>query len=84
MVVLPLGESTQQSTTKATSTARKVVAMTAKATTKAGRVTAAGAMRVTVTTAATVATMTPNGDEENKDSNSKNRDNAMMKLTTTT
>jgi len=37
-----------------------------------------------VTTAATVATMTPNGDEENKDSNSKNRDNAMMKLTTTT
>ena len=56
------GKGTQQSTTKAISTARNVVATTARATTKAARATAAGATR---TTAVFVATMTPNGDEDN-------------------
>ena len=56
--------------------ARKVVAMTAKATAKVARVTGAGAT-MTTATAATAATMTPNGEEDNKDGNSKNNDKAM-------
>ncbi len=75
------GEGTQQSTTKATSTAKNVVATTARATTKAARATVAGATR---TTAVMVATMTPNGDEDNEDGNSKTNDKATMKPPTTT
>jgi hypothetical protein len=47
-------------------------------TTKAARATAAGATR---TTAVLVATMTPNGDKDNKDGNSKNNDKATTKPT---
>ena len=51
--------------------ARNVVVMTARAMTKAAGATVAGATRMTATTvmmmamAATVATMTPNGDKHN-------------------
>jgi hypothetical protein len=61
---------TQQPNIKPTSTARYMVAMTARATTKAARATAAGATRTTatmMTMAETAATMTPNGDKDNED-----------------
>ena len=65
------GKGTQQSTTKATSTTRNIVARRVSATTKAARATAAGATRrTTATRAATGTTMTPNGDEDNEDGNS--------------
>ena len=54
------------------------MATTARAETKAARVTAAGATR---TTAVMVATMMPNGDDDNKDSNSKNNNKATKKPT---
>ena len=49
--------------------------------TKAARATAAGATRTTVVM---VARMTPNGDEDNEDGNSKKNDKATMKPPTTT
>jgi hypothetical protein len=39
---------------------------------------------VTAATATTTAMITPNGDEDNKDGNSKNNDKATMTLTATT
>ena len=48
------------------------------------RATGAGATRSMATTAATAVTMTPNGDEDNKDRNSKNNNKATMKPTMTT
>ena len=47
------------------------MATTARATSKAARAKAAGATRMKV---ATVAAMTPNGDKDNKEGNSKNND----------
>ncbi len=65
------GEGTQQSNIKPTSTVRTVVVTIARAMTKAARAaTVAGDTRTTamlVTTAATAATMTPNGDKDNED-----------------
>jgi len=69
----PKWRQTLQSNINLTSTARNVVATTARATTKAARATVAGATRTTATmvtttaTAATAATMTPNGDKVNND-----------------
>ena len=63
-MVLLRRRGSQQSTTKATSTARNVVETTARATAKGARATATGATRTTVVM---VAMMTPNGDEDNKD-----------------
>ncbi len=60
------------------------MATTARATTKAAKVTAAGATSMTETTAAMVATMTPNGDKDNEDGNSKNKDKVMRMPTMTT
>ena len=51
--------------------ARNVVATTAKATAKAARASGAGAKRTTAM-AVTAAMMMPNGNENNKDGNSKN------------
>ena len=76
----------QQSTTKVTSMAKNVVAMTARAreTMKAARAMAAGATRTVATTVATTATMTPNVDKDNKDGNSKNNNKVTTTLTATT
>jgi hypothetical protein len=64
-------QQTQQSNIKLISTARNVVVTTARATMKAARAaTVAGATRMTVTmvtTVATAATMTPNGDKYNEE-----------------
>jgi len=70
--------------------ARNVVATTARAKSKSARATVAGATRMTGTRAATVATattsvtMTPNGDKDCKDGNSKNNYKATRTLTATT
>jgi len=59
-------------------------------TTKAARVTVAGATRMmgitaaTVATATMVATMTPNSDKVNKEGNSKNKNKATSTPATTT
>ena len=71
------GKGTQQSNTKAASMARNVVAMTARATSKAERAMVAGATRMMAATAATAAMMTPNDCKDNEDSNSKNNNKAM-------
>ncbi len=64
-------------------TAARATMKALRATMKASRATAAGA-GATRTTAVMVKTMTPNGNEDNKDGNSKIKDKAATKPTMTT
>ncbi len=63
---------------------KNVVSTTARATTKAARTTKAVRTTKAARAVVMVATMIPNGDEDNEDSNSKNNDKLTTKPTTTT